>query len=217
MIVTRFGSAADGDLAIDSTQPGLDRRRSAICPHPWTWLRQVHGSRVVTVTSPGQWAGAEADASVTATPGCALAVQTADCAPVLLRSLDDTVVGAAHAGWRGLYDGVLERTVDAMRELGAGEIVAELGPCISAAAYEFGADQLTTLALRFGPGVVAATPDGRPAFDLRAGVRQALADVGVAVVGPEPRCTATDDGFFSWRARSDSARQASVIWIEPSG
>ena len=213
MVVTRFGTAADGDLAIDAPQPGLDQRRGRICPYPWTWLRQVHGARVVTVNRPGEWAGAEADAAVTTVGGACLAIQSADCAPVLLRSVDDSVIGAAHGGWRGLYDGVLEATVEAMVELGATGVVAELGPCISPSRYEFGAADLTALAMRFGPEVIAATDDGRPAFDLPAAVRSALHACGVELVGAAPPCTASDERFFSWRARRDVGRQASVPWL----
>ena len=214
-VATRFGTATDGDLSIDSDPSGLAARRAAICPLPWTWLRQVHGTTVVVVQSPGDGAGAEGDAAVTAAPGACLAVQTADCAPLLLASGDGSVIAAAHAGWRGLYDGVLEATVAAMRSLGAEDVSARLGPCISPAAYEFGQADLTTLALRFGPDVVAATAAGTPAFDLRAGVRQALADVGVPLDESAVACTATEPGWFSWRARRDTGRQASTTWIEP--
>ncbi|HKY14173.1 MAG TPA: polyphenol oxidase family protein, partial [Microthrixaceae bacterium] len=108
-----FTTAADGDFAIDSDPDGLAERRGAIAAAPWTWLRQVHGAEVVVVGAPGDHAGAEADAAVTGVPGAALAVQTADCAPVLLWGDGPTgpVIGAAHAGWRGLYEGVLENTV----------------------------------------------------------------------------------------------------------
>jgi YfiH family protein len=176
----------------------------------------VHGTAVVVVERPGEHAGAEADAAVTAAPGACLAVQTADCAPVLLAAADGSVVGAVHAGWRGLLGGVVEAAVGAMRDLGATGVSARLGPCISPAAYEFGSGDLTTLALRFGPDVVAATPDGAPALDLRAAVRQALRDAGVEDLDVSAAtCTATDPGWFSWRARRDVARQASVTWIEP--
>jgi copper oxidase (laccase) domain-containing protein len=144
-------------------------------------------------------------------------VQTADCAPVVLcgDGPGGPVVGVAHAGWRGLYDGVVEQTVAEMHELGATALVAELGPCISPAAYEFGADELTRMALRFGPDVVATTSEGRPALDLRAAVAAVLDVLDVDLVGGPPPCTATDPGWFSWRARHDTGRQTSAVWIEP--
>lgn len=207
----RFTSRADGDLAI-AADPVEARAR--LSPLPWTWLRQVHGADVVTVTTPGEHAGAEADASVTTTPGALLAVGTADCAPVAL--LADGVVGAVHAGWRGIEAGVLDAAVARMRELGDGEIRAVLGPCIHAECYEFGADDLDRLAKRFGDGVRGTTTAGSAALDVPAAVRLALAERGVAVddVGV---CTACDTRYFSHRARADEGRQVLMAWLEPAG
>lgn len=171
---------------------------------------------MVVVESPGAHAGAEADAAVTGVPGAVVAVQTADCAPILLASTSGRlVVGAVHAGWRGLAAGVVRAAVEAAEALGGRDLVARLGPCISPEAYEFGIDDLTTLALRFGPEVVAATGEGRPAFDLRAAVASECASTGVELDLTHLRCTALDPGWFSWRARRDQARQAAVTWIEP--
>jgi polyphenol oxidase len=220
-----FTDAADGDLAVTGGGPDLDARRRRVAPHPWTWLRQVHGARVVEVDVPGEWAGAEADAAVTTAVGAVLAVHTADCAGVVLfgsgpdpvTGEPTAVVGAAHAGWRGLQDGVLQHTVDLMRRLGAEQVDWDLGPCISPAAYEFGESDLDALADRYGPTVRSTTLGGSPALDLRAGVRAALAEAGVDPgSGPDHvPCTALDPGFFSWRARQDTARQAAVVWLAP--
>jgi YfiH family protein len=220
-----FTDASDGDLSVARPGADLDARRRRVAPHEWTWLTQVHGSRVVEVDGPGEWAGAEADAAVTDTPGAVLAVHTADCAGVVLVGSgadpvtgDPTmVVGAAHAGWRGLRDGVLQHTVSAMRRLGADRIDWDLGPCISPAAYEFGPDDLAMLADRYGDAVRATTLDGAPALDVRAGVRAALAEAGVdPAAGPATvPCTALDPGFYSWRARADTGRQAAVVWLAP--
>lgn len=223
----RFSERADGDFAITAEPRALAATRSALAPHPWTWLEQVHGAGVVVVSRPGQWASARADAAVTSTPGAVLAVQTADCAPVLFTAVGPgpsagPVIGAAHAGWKGLYEGVLEATVGALIDLGARDISARLGPCISPAAYQFSERDLTTMALRFGPEVVGATADGDAALDMTAAVRSALRSVGIDDVDvAAAACTATTIGadgtprFFSHRARADTGRQASVIWIEP--
>ena len=98
---------------------------------PVSWVRQVHGDGVVVVEGPGHGCGEEGDALVTAHPEAALAIFTADCAPVALAS-PEGVVGAAHAGWSGVVGGVIERAVDAMRSLGASRVEAALGPCIHA-------------------------------------------------------------------------------------
>jgi len=129
-------------------------------------LHQVHGAEVVAVTQawpPG--AGPRADAMVTARPGIALGIVTADCAPVLFEDPGTGIVGAAHAGWRGAAAGVLEATVEAMRALGArpDRIVAAIGPCIGPRSYEVAEDMRAcvlaatqALAHCFAPG---ARPD----------------------------------------------------------
>ncbi|WCO65216.1 laccase domain-containing protein [Iamia majanohamensis] len=183
---------------------------------PWTWLRQVHGAEVVTVTRPGEHAGATADAAVTAVPGAALAVGTADCVPVVL--VADGAVGVAHAGWRGLVAGVVGATAGALDALGHPARRAVIGPCIRPADYEFGADDLDRVAARWGDGVRATTRAGRPALDVVAGVRAALAEVGVTDVADDGLCTAADPGrWFSHRARADPGRMATVAWLEDDG
>ena len=212
----RFTGRAEGDMGhggayVHEVRPDVAARRRAVLDLPWTWLRQVHGDTVVTVTAPGEGAGSRADAAVTAEPGCALAVLTADCAPVALAS-PEGVLGAAHAGWGGLVVGVLERTVEAMAALGATSVSAVVGPCIEARCYEFGADDLETVVAAVGPEVRARTSAGRPALDLVAGVRAALARAGVADVAVLATCTACSPGHYSWRARAETQRQALVVW-----
>ncbi|HEV7888495.1 MAG TPA: polyphenol oxidase family protein [Acidimicrobiales bacterium] len=194
----RFTSRADGD------------QRTG--PEPWTRLRQVHGTRVVVVEEPGGGTGEEADAAVTQVRGAHLAVFTADCAPVALAS-PEGVIGAAHAGWRGLAGGVLEHTVEAMRSLGASRIEAALGPCIHPECYEFGTAELDAVAASLGHTVRGRTADGRPALNLPAGVRAALTRVGVSLVHVDEACTACSPDCFSHRARGDEERQAMVVWL----
>ena len=213
-----FSGRAEGDLgsARERGPAGpsaeVEGRRRALVDRPWTWLRQVHGAEVVVVGSPGDQAGAEADAAVTSHPGAALAVLTADCAPVAMAS-PEGVVAAAHAGWRGLAAGVLERAADAMRRLGATEIQAALGPCIHAECYEFSAPDLDRVVAVLGDGARGTTARGAPALDLPAAVRAALVRAGVALVHDEHLCTAcAADRCFSHRARGEVERQATVVW-----
>jgi YfiH family protein len=186
--------------------------RACVAPTPWTWLRQVHGDRVVRVEEPGAHAGARADAAVTAQPGCAMAVLTADCAPVVLASTEG-VIGVAHAGWAGVLAGVVQRTVEEMRGLGAQNVTAIIGPCIRAECYEFGADHLARLTDRFGPQVAGRTAGGAPALDLPAAVRSALAEAGVHDMEDIGLCTACSGEYYSWRARRERQRQATVLWM----
>ena len=204
-----------GGRYVETVSPEVETRRRAVVDLPWTWLRQVHGDRVVQVRAPGEWWGERADAAVTTVPGCAIAVFSADCAPVVLGS-PEGVVAVVHAGWRGLRAGVLERAVESMRSLGASTVAAHLGPCIHAECYEFGADDLDSVAARLGDSVRATTTTGAPALDVPAAVRSALAAVGVgsAHVDDVDVCTACSPDHFSWRARREMGRQAAVAWTD---
>lgn len=215
----RFTGRAEGDLGAasergpDGPSSACLRRREAVAPLPWTWLRQVHGGDVVVVRAPGEHAGAEADAAVTGVRGAALAILTADCAPVAFAS-PEGVLGVAHAGWRGLVAGVVEATASHMRALGATSIEAALGPCIHPECYEFGAADLDEVAARLGPRVRATTRQGDPALDVPAAVAQACRRAEVDLVWSSPVCTACDvDGSFSHRSRADEERQALVAWV----
>lgn len=190
----RWTGRADGDMR---EAPGLT----------WTRLHQVHGARVVVVDAPGACNGEDADAAVTAVRGAKLVILTADCAPVALSS-PEGVVGAVHAGWRGLAAGVVGAAVEEMRRLGAGEIVAAIGPCIHAECYEF-----ADVAAHFPAEVHGRTAEGRPALDVPAAVRRALREAGVELVHDEDVCTACSPEHFSHRARGDVERQAMVVWI----
>jgi hypothetical protein len=200
-----------GGAYVTVVAPDVDARRRAVKGAPWTWLRQVHGDTVVTVAAPGTRAGSKADASVAAQEGCVLAVLTADCAPVALVS-SEGIVGAVHAGWRGLVAGVIERAVDAAQALGATDLRAVLGPCIHPGCYEFGEDDLDLVASRLGERVRATTSEGRPALDVPQAVSAALAQAGVTDLDDVDVCTACSGDYFSWRARREVARQAMVVW-----
>ncbi len=166
----------------------------------------MHGATVVTVEHPGQHAGIEADAAVATTPGCALVVRTADCVPIVLEGTGS--IGVVHAGWRGLAGGVIEATIATMGAVR----VAHLGPHIRVGCYEFGEADLDEVAAVLGDAVCGTTTWGTPALDLTAGVRAALGDVPVSDAGA---CTACTDLYFSWRARREFARFATIAWLEP--
>jgi YfiH family protein len=193
------------------------------------WVDQVHGTAVVmahagrpdasTADAHGRLGAVRAgsgDALVSADPTVAVAVLTADCAPIALGS-EEGVFAAVHAGWRGLDAGVVESAVRAMRSLGATRVAGALGPCIHAGCYEFSDADLAGVVARHGPSVRARTADGRPALDLPAAVSSALASCGVREVPGVDACTACAGGYFSHRARGDRGRQALVVWSGGSG
>ncbi len=165
-------------------------------------LRQIHSAVAVTVREP--WpldATPGADALVTDRPGLALGILTADCAPVLLHDAAAGVIGAAHAGWRGALDGILEAAIEAMRGLGArpARIVAAIGPTIAEASYEVGPE----FRARFLPGGADLFRPGagdRWHFDLPRFVARRLAAAGVGAIEMQARDTCAEaDNFFSFR------------------
>ena len=171
-------------------------------------LTQVHGAAVVTATAP--WAagqGAQADAMVTAVPGLALGIVTADCAPVLFADADGRIVGAAHAGWRGAVAGVLEATVAAMVALGSvpERITAAIGPCIAQASYEVGADLRDAVLARSAAdsGFFAPGRAERWQFDLAGYCASRLRAAGVGLVIVTGIDTLAEEArFFSHRRRT---------------
>lgn len=217
-----FTDRADGDLACRrglAHAADLESRREALAPVPWTWLHQVHGAGVVTVKGPGELAGSDADSAVTSVANATLSVQVADCAPVLMfspREGGGVVVAAAHAGWKGLLEGVLEATVEAMAELGGLDVRYWVGPCISPLAYEFSALDLEVVAERLGGDVRGLSSSGRPALDMAAAVDAAMSLAGVSGgrLGAPSVCTATSESHWSHRTAGDTQRQVGVIWWE---
>ena len=216
--------------ADDPAAVGENRRRATAAVLPGAALigaYQVHGTAVATVAAP--WPDAErphADALVTDRPGVLLGILTADCAPVLLADRQAGVVGAAHAGWKGVLAGVTDATVDAMAALGArrDRIAAAIGPCIARASYEVDdafrsrfedADPETE---RF----FTASDPGRHRFDLEAYVVHRLAAAGVRHVEALGLDTyALADRYYSFRrathrGEADYGRQIALIGLPAS-
>ncbi len=187
------------------------------------WLEQVHGTdvhRVVEAPTPGDGCvrPPRADASVTDVPGVVLAVLTADCLPVLLADSRGRIVAAAHAGWRGLAGGVLERTVDAMRALVSdADPIAWLGPAIGPDAFEVG-DEVRERFCDADPGAArafrAGAQRGKWLADLQALARLRLERSEVRAVFAEDRCTLQDArSFYSYRRDGRCGRMATLVWM----
>ena len=175
------------------------------------WLCQVHGTQVVT-HSLASGEGLEADGLVSSSPAQVCAVLTADCLPVLLCNRSGNRVAAAHAGWRGLAQGVLQATVRQMKEAPA-EIMAWLGPAIGPGVYEVGEDVRQAFAQEHG---ICFKKDGeRWLLDLYGVARRILTQLGITAVYGGFFCTFSDsERFFSYRRDGVTGRMASVIWLE---
>lgn len=221
---TRKGGASSGvfeglNCGIGSSDQAevvkINRARVAdamkVAPDHLVTVHQVHSPDVKLVKGPLDNAP-KADAMVTATPGIALAILTADCQPVLFADAEAGVIGAAHAGWRGALDGVLEATITAMENLGARreEISAVIGPSISQAAYEVGPEFIDAF-LDQDPDNSRFFANGTGdhyQFDLTGYGVHRLRTAGVGHAEWTRHCTYSDpDRFFSYR-RASHAKEA---------
>jgi YfiH family protein len=199
-------------------QPIVSRNRASLrqtlsLPAEPCWLQQVHGTRVVAFDHPPPPLP-EADAALTRTPGMVLAIQSADCLPVLFCSGAAAGIAAVHAGWRGLATGVLEATLDAL-PIPRGEIMAWLGPAIAAESYEVGDEVRDAFGSRDRAAHAAFKPTrpGHWSCDLYQLARQRLRAAGVHRIYGGSYDTFTDRRLHS--ARRDgrrSGRMVSLIW-----
>lgn len=175
-------------------------------------VHQVHSARVVTIDPTSGTEGIEADAMVTNVPGICLSILTADCQPVLFADINAGIIGAAHAGWRGAINGVLEATIDAMVSLGAGRenIRAAIGPTISQVAYEVGPEFYETILGEDSENsrFFAGGNGNRMHFDLPAFGLHRMREAGLRDAEWIRHCTYSDpDRFYSYR-RSVHAQDA---------
>ena len=177
------------------------------------WLQQVHGTRV----RPAADGDVCADACLADRPEQVCAVMTADCLPVLLCDRAGSQVAAAHAGWRGLLGGVLERTVTAFDEDPA-QLLAWLGPAIGPQAFEVGDEVRKAFVDADGSAArqFAASRSGHWLADLYGLARLRLARSGVHAVSGGEHCTYRDPAnFYSYRRDGITGRMASLIWLQP--
>jgi len=233
-----YDSLNCGPGSSDKPENVAENRRRAAAALTWDGeahaqlisLSQIHSANVLTLPAWGQHQAAasrpEGDAMVTATPGLALGILTADCAPVLLADPKAGVIGAAHAGWKGALGkdgrGVLEATLEAMEKLGAlrMRIQATIGPCIAQDNYEVGwdfRDRFLELGLKHRQFFVPSDKEGHYRFDLPGYAAHRLAAAGVGSVQSLGISTyPPENGYFSFRRTThagepDYGRQISAI------
>lgn len=185
-------------------------------PSEPVWLNQVHGSVVVDAARVG--GVPDADASYTRQNSVVCAVMTADCLPVLFCTADGKTVAAAHAGWRGLASGVLEKTIEAMRPDENSRVLAWLGPAIGPENFEVGEDVLTVFAEKNAQTVDAFVEKrdvpGKYLANIYLLATRILAKAGVSDIFGGRFCTVSDKKrFYSYRRDGVTGRMATGIWI----
>ncbi|HJR74824.1 MAG TPA: peptidoglycan editing factor PgeF [Luteimonas sp.] len=206
----------------DAASVAENRRRliqQQALPAPPRWLRQVHDTEVVRFSRADSEMDSEpeADASATSEPDAVLAILTADCLPVVFAADDGSEIAAAHAGWRGLSAGVLERTVATLRTP-ASRIVAWMGPAAGPQAYEIGEEVFDAFvsADAGAESAFVATRPGHWRVDLYALARRRLHNAGVERIHGGGLCTISDpQRFYSHRRDQRTGRMATLIYRRP--
>lgn len=187
---------------------------NTLLPSEPVWLEQVHGTLVANADAAS--CRPQADACIARHRAAVCAVMTADCLPVLLCDRSGSVVGAAHAGWKGLAAGVIEATVTAM-QVAPRELIAWLGPAISQRAFEVG-DEVRAAFVAAQPQAASAFipgQNGKWRADLYALARMRLNALGVAQIYGGNFCTFSEpERYFSFRRDAVTGRMATFIWLE---
>ncbi|ACY85663.1 polyphenol oxidase [Edwardsiella piscicida] len=230
--VFAYGTTRDGGVSLppyDALNLGahvgdeparVAANRARLCqalalPTPPVWLDQVHGTRVLTLAAGNTDDDVRADAAYTRTPGQVCAVMTADCLPVLFTCDEGNEVAAAHAGWRGLCNGVLEQTLRCFNAA-PGAVMAWLGPAIGPEAFEVGAEVRAQFMQHDRASASAFRPTAGDKYlaDIYALARQRLQAAGVTRISGGEFCTLSDASrFFSYRRAAQTGRMASLIWF----
>lgn len=214
-------AVGDDPVAVLANRAGV-ARMMGFDPAQLCILKQVHSNHAETVTTPVGDRMIEADAMVTATPGLLLGILTADCTPILFADPEAGVIGAAHAGWRGAVDGVVEHTVEAMTAVGARRenIICAYGPTIYGENYEVG-EQFMADVLALHPDAAPhfhTPPGGAPHFDLPGFVEEQVRRAGIERVERVGASTYANPGrYFSHRRATHqgtrTGRQIAVIGL----
>jgi YfiH family protein len=203
------GHVGDDPAAVTSNREDVAAAVGVARDH-LLFLQQCHGADVLVAEGPwGPGGPPPADGVVTATAGLALAVLVADCPPVLLADAGAGVVGAVHAGRPGMCAGIVDVAVERMRELGARDLSAVVGPSICARCYEV-PEELRAVAAAVVPESSARSWTGTPAIDVAAGVVAQLAANDVAVQWV-PGCAREDERLFSYRRDGRTGRYAGIV------
>jgi YfiH family protein len=234
---TREGGASEGIYASLNCGPGsgddmakVVKNRASVAhalgqaPESLVTAYQIHSPNVVIVDKP--WTEApQADAMATNVPGITLGILTADCLPILFADSKHRVIGAAHAGWKGAYDGVIEAAIGAMLKLGAKlpDISAAIGPAIAQRSYEVGGEFLARFLMQSNENQIyfANSPrEGHYQFDLKNYARKRLKNAGVTNINILAHDTASEENrFFSYRrgcirGEKSYGRQISAIVLD---
>ena len=224
IVTTRKGGVSENNYASfniaqhveDNPEHVLANRSKLrkLLPNEPIWLSQVHGNRMIHANA-NTSQNIEADAAVTNQPNVVLSIQTADCLPVLLCNQQGTVVGACHAGWRGLANDIIENTVQEM-QCSSETVIAYLGPAIGPEKFEVGEEVREVFVNKHSLAASAfvQTSADKWLADIYALAKIRLSAIGVSNIYGGDFCTFSDENrFFSYRRNKQTGRLASLIWL----
>ncbi len=215
-----FSERVDGDARdAPRLRAALSLARKSDVLVPMLRLSQVHSREIITVKESPMGAApigdfvniGQGDAIVSSTPGVAAAVLVADCVPIGIydRALD--LVAVVHAGWRGVGARIVTNAVATMRELGAQDLTAFLGPHARSCCYEFSPNDIEELSISVGCNLAARTRSGQASLDLERAIAFQLERLGIALDRPGAECTICGPGYFSYRGGDLKERGALVV------
>ena len=212
LVISLISDSDDGDFSV-AQQPEnyLAENQRKLYKGEWNWLTQEHGTEIVWLEDDERSLGITGDALATISSQKVIAITVADCLPLLLTE-QSGILSLMHLGWRGIEEGLLEKTLQFIRTKSSEPITAVLGPCIDTCCYEFGQNELRILVEKYGEKIVGRTNKGSIAFDMRACVKEILKSSNVEIKYEEDSCTKCDSRYWSFRADGTGKRQVMIAW-----
>ena len=212
LVISLISDSDDGDFSV-AQQPEnyLAENQRKLYKGEWNWLTQEHGTEIVWLEDDERSLGIRGDALATISSQKVIAITVADCLPLLLTE-QSGILSLMHLGWRGIEEGLLEKTLQFIRTKSSEPITAVLGPCIDTCCYEFGQNELRILVEKYGEKIVGRTNKGSIAFDMRACVKEILKSSNVEIKYEEDSCTKCDSRYWSFRADGTGKRQVMIAW-----
>ena len=212
LVISLISDSDDGDFSV-AQQPEnyLAENQRKLYKGEWNWLTQEHGTEIVWLEDDERSFGIRGDALATSSSQKVIAITVADCLPLLLTE-QSGILSLMHLGWRGIEEGLLEKTLQFIRTKSSEPITAVLGPCIDTCCYEFGQNELRFLVEKYGEKIVGRTNKGSIAFDMRACVKEILKSFNVDIKYEEDSCTKCDSRYWSFRADGTDKRQVMIAW-----
>ncbi len=217
LIVSLVSEINDGDFSSDQTQNRtLIENQSRIRDGEWNWLSQEHGTEIIWLDKNKRAYGIKGDALATSSSEKVIAITVADCLPLLLIE-ESGILSLLHLGWRGIEQGLLEKSIQLIKTKSNESMSAVMGPCINPCCYEFSQNAMDNLVEKYGSKIVSKTLAGALSLNIKECVRGILSSCDVEVKYDDPFCTNCDPRHWSFRSDGTGKRQVMIAWKEETG